>query len=67
MPCVIGEYCTNHDFIHGMEAEELRAGIELIIEENSSRTCHEVRLRRLLDAVDARDSLAFIERKERKI
>jgi len=57
--CVIGEYCSKHDFIHGAEAEELRSGIERLIDEGVT----ERGLRRLLDEVDARDSLAYLEMK----
>lgn len=65
--CVIGEYCHTHGWIHGQEAEQLREGVEKILDEVD----HEVevadaaneldrRLRVMLDAVDARDSAAFV-------
>lgn len=31
--CVIGEECEEHNCVHGFEAEELRSGVELLIEE----------------------------------
>lgn len=51
--------------IHGGEAEELRAGIEAFVEtygkgEDTYGICS--RMQRLLDRVDARDSLAHLER-----
>ena len=67
--CVVGVTCDRHGgAVHGREAEELRKGIERIFleyddvmhqpdEVNDMRAA----LRRLLDEVDARDSLAFLE------
>lgn len=50
--------CSRHDFVHGAEAEELRAGIEeLIGEGGASMTA----LQLLVDKIDARDSLAYRE------
>ena len=57
---------------HGGEAEELRSGVEKIlelsydspIELRGDSICAE--LQRLLDRVDARDSLAWIERHDEK-
>lgn len=57
--------------VHGREAEELRKGIEKILAdypeepEDGRYTYYDHReaLRRLLDEVDARDSLAFSEKK----
>lgn len=61
MACVIGKRCAKHmDSVHGHEAEELRSGIEKIIE-SGDVTVYE--LQRLLDDTDARDSLAFLENK----
>lgn len=58
-PCVIGQYCERHGFIHGMEAEQLRQGIERLIERGEDDVLEE--LQQLLDHVDARDALAFME------
>jgi hypothetical protein len=70
--CVVGLPCKKHfDSVHGKEAEELRKGIEQILEEYGAAappddTWHSYQamrraLIRLLDEVDARDSLAFLE------
>lgn len=71
---VFKDHCSEHDFVHGAEAEELRDGIEEIIREieddsdedsidalRSRSTSFKGRLQRLLDGIDARDSLAFQE------
>jgi hypothetical protein len=52
--------------VHGAEAEELRSGIESILwsEENGSGDLKDA-LRRLLDRVDTRDSLARLEARPR--
>lgn len=61
------ERCTVHDNVtHGREAEELRAGVERILSDHHG-DCTSMRLIRrqlqaLLDRVDARDSLAYVER-----
>lgn len=61
---VLTSYCLAHGFNHGAEAEELREGIEKIVAEfeDDKKT---LRLRRalkgLLEKVDARDSVAFLE------
>jgi hypothetical protein len=55
--CVIGEYCSLHQFVHGSEAEELREHVESFIREN--RRLRGSDLQAMLDAVDARDSDAF--------
>jgi hypothetical protein len=67
--CIVGVSCDRHGgAVHGHEAEELRKGIERIFleyddvmhqpdEVNDMRAA----LRRLLDEIDARDSLAFLE------
>lgn len=53
--------CTVHGNVeHGREAEELRSGIEELIREGDQVSV--TQLQRLLDEVDARDSLAFSER-----
>jgi hypothetical protein len=59
--CIIGEPCLRHGFIHGAEANELREELERYerydVEKNWAR--------RILDKVDARDSVAWIEMKAR--
>lgn len=67
------EACPDHGFYHGAEAEELREGIEKIIKtcrpcvstaEDGCTGCHIVEeLELLLDRVDARDSLAYREKR----
>lgn len=52
--CIIGEYCHRHGFIHGAEAEELRSRLESLPELPDA-------VRRVLEDVDARDSLAWRE------
>jgi hypothetical protein len=57
--------CPVHSgMIHGGEAEELRAGIELILEGDDKGGKVRIRLQRLLDHVDARDSLSHLEGKK---
>jgi hypothetical protein len=57
--CVIGKPCAEHDgMVHGKEAEELRRGIEELIAGGGPTT---IDLMRLLERVDARDSLAYLE------
>jgi hypothetical protein len=51
-PCIIGEYCHRHGFIHGAEAEELRERLEALKKPS---------VQRILDDVDARDSCAYVE------
>jgi hypothetical protein len=65
------KYCLVHDFQHGYEAEELRKGIENIINSidgNEQIAGDDVigRFQRLLDRVDARDSLAFCESRPKR-
>ena len=60
-PCVLGQYCRRHGFVHGAEAEELRQRIERAIEGTQGRTVTISALRHILDDVDARDSLAYLE------
>jgi len=63
-PCsVYGHPCHEHGFIHGAEAEELREGIEKLIGEGREAVTGR-ELQRLLDRVDARDSLAYLEAKD---
>jgi hypothetical protein len=70
---VYKEPCGKHNFIHGAEAEELREGIEKLIADPTEYECgHDLflgvsvdDLQDLLDRVDARDSLAYREAKER--
>lgn len=73
--CVIGDYCSRHNFIHGAEAEELREKLTALVDElddeaaDSYRRSRErdakrevaARLRALLDDVDARDAVAWLE------
>ncbi len=58
-PCVIGKRCERHDFIHGAEAEELREELEKVAETDEEGEGNWAR--RILDKVDARDSLAYVE------
>ena len=63
--------CTVHnDSIHGAEAEELRRGLEDIlkneVDEGLAVGVTVGTIQDLLDRVDARDSLAFLERAERR-
>lgn len=58
MRCVIGKYCRRHQFIHGAEAEELRERIEALL---GTGEVIDHQLRAVLDEVDARDSLAYLE------
>ena len=57
-PCIIGEYCGRHGFIHGAEAEELRHRIEQHIADSGDALGA---LQGVLDSVDARDSAAWLE------
>lgn len=57
--CIIGRYCGRHGFVHGAEAEELREHIEKYINEQPSARIRDIQA--VLDAVDARDSLAYCE------
>lgn len=60
--CLFDEYCIDHGFHHGAEASELREGIEKLIKhpDPCGHSCVES-LQSLLEAVDARDSLAYEE------
>jgi hypothetical protein len=76
---VYKDFCDEHDWVHGAEAEELRTGIEKLItglqgfadEEDSVSALQELPdrlvddLQKLLDRVDARDSLAFLDAEKR--
>jgi len=72
--CVIGLPCEKHGgAVHGQEAEELRKGVEQALSntanvslEEAAGVLKELRasLYFLLDQVDARDSLAFLEKKD---
>jgi len=73
MSCpVYKEPCHEHGFQHGAEAEELRAGIEKIIKrfdeavDTDDLMAIKDKLQRLLDRVDARDSLAYLEAKDQE-
>lgn len=60
--CVIGVYCRRHGFIHGAEAEELRSRVERLLSNNQIDSSVDGReLQAILDEVDARDSLAWLE------
>ncbi len=61
---VYSQHCPEHGFFHGAEAEELREGIEAIIEQEGDEHGFKRALRALLDRVDARDSLAYLEAKK---
>lgn len=56
--CIFGEYCSLHGFIHGAEAEELRSRLEALIEEE---TIDAVAIQAILNDVDARDAVAYLE------
>jgi len=59
-----GEGCSLHGHApHGREAEELRAGIESLLE-NRPKMSWAAALQHLLDEVDARDSLAHVRANE---
>lgn len=66
--CSFGSRCEEHGgIVHGREAEELRKGIEFLIEKVSVKSLGVLyvsknELEKLLDRVDARDSLAFVEK-----
>lgn len=61
--CAIGCPCERHAHqVHGAEAEELRAGIERIVDIDDVDDWRHA-LRELLDRVDARDSLSYRERR----
>lgn len=53
-----------HGQAHGREAEELRSGIERLLDDVDDDGLIRKELRRLLDDVDARDSLAYLEHQD---
>lgn len=59
--------CPIHRSVHGAEAEELRAGIEALMPRLPEMLPIEIKreLQQLLDRVDARDSLAYLEINDR--
>jgi hypothetical protein len=59
MKCIIGVYCRKHGFVHGAEAEELRQRLGELLNVDSETQHHT--LQDVLDDVDARDSLAYLE------
>lgn len=63
---VYAGYCSVHGFTHGAEAEELRHGLEGILARNGQKIPRRDLLA-LLDQVDARDSLAFLDRKMTRV
>lgn len=64
--CNFGLPCPeHHGAVHGKEAEELRTGIEKLLAENSYQI-QRTELFALLDRVDARDSLAYLETQDKK-
>jgi hypothetical protein len=58
-PCVFGKRCEKHDFIHGAEAEELREELEKFAETDETGEANWARS--ILEKVDARDSAAYVE------
>lgn len=65
--CIIGDYCQIHGFIHGAESEELRAALEKLIAEAKDQRSSLSRgdVTDLLNRIDARDSLAYLDAKAR--
>jgi hypothetical protein len=61
-PCIFGEYCSRHQFVHGAEAEELRQRLEELLARRGGIEDYEVQ--HILDDVDARDSVAYLEWRE---
>ncbi len=61
---VYAKCCADHGFVHGAEAEELREGIEKMIERYGEKKVSTDALQTLLDGVDARDSLAYGEARD---
>lgn len=69
--------CSVHGFVHGNEAEQLRAGIEKMMGDPGASgiylNCEDrtdwdqvtEALQKLLDNTDAHDSLAFLENQDR--
>jgi hypothetical protein len=68
---LVGVECPVHHYAkHGKEAEELRAGIQKIIKNGTNDDTQAVEvhdeLSKLLDEVDACDSLAYLERRDER-
>jgi len=66
---LVGAECPVHHFAkHGKEAEELRAGVQKLIADGTNEDTQAVEvldeLSKLLDEVDAGDSLAYLERSD---
>lgn len=61
--CVIGKYCMKHNFIHGGEAEELRQRIEALLSDSENLKKNQLisSINHILEDVDARDALAYLE------
>lgn len=60
-----GKRCPECEYVHGREAEELRRAVEKYIADLAADTEYEGGiiqwdLRRILDKVDARDALAYV-------
>lgn len=55
--CVMGVYCQEHKYVHGAEAEELRQRFEQLIEAGTGNDLGPRDIQRILDDVDARDSV----------
>ena len=66
--CPLHVRCQTHEFFHGAEATELREGIERILEDRDFQEASDLcnQLQRLLEKVDARDSLAYSEMIEKE-
>ena len=72
-PCVIGRECPTHAWVvHGGEAEELRKGLEKLRDKLETANERDFDrddvvndIYRLLDSVDARDSAAWVEHRQR--
>lgn len=58
--CRIGHYCREHGHVHGSEAEELRAKLAKLRADDDGNVPG-YQIEHLLDDVDARDSLAYLE------
>lgn len=56
-PCVMGIYCREHKFVHGAEAEELRGRFGELAETWEDGDIGRADIQRILDDVDARDSV----------
>ena len=60
-PCVFGRVCSRHGFIHGAEAEQLREEFDKLTQRFEIKGDE---IQRVLDKVDARDSIAWREDRE---